>query len=95
MESRLLKDEEIINLVTEYHLSGKQNRHILARKVALAQDAKSVKTIIEWGNEPCVEHSKVEFPAEIGGGTVERQRVKRRRCQHCWQALKRGIDEQS
>jgi len=33
----LISDEEIINLVTAYQFSGKQNRHILAKDVAEAQ----------------------------------------------------------
>lgn len=36
-EALLLPEEEIINLVTEYHFSGEENRHILAKNVAEAQ----------------------------------------------------------
>jgi len=41
----LLTDEEIINLVTDYHFSGEQNRHILAKNVAKAQLEKVAKHI--------------------------------------------------
>ena len=36
-ELPLLSDEDIIQLVTDYHISGVQNRHVLAKNVAQAQ----------------------------------------------------------
>lgn len=39
-----LTDEEIMDLVTDYHFSGKQNRHILAESAAKAQ----LKKIVEF-----------------------------------------------
>lgn len=47
--------------------------------------------LVVWGEKPCVEHSEVEWPKELGGGTEHRQKVKHRRCQHCWQALEDAI----
>ena len=42
-EPPLLSGEEIIDIVTKYHLSAKQNRHILARQVAQAQRDSDLK----------------------------------------------------
>jgi len=50
MELRVLNDEEIINLVTDYHMSGKQNRHILAKSVAEAQFQSDIKGFLELFN---------------------------------------------
>lgn len=55
-----------------------------------AQREMTLREVGEWGEQPCIEHSEVEWPAEIGGGIAKRQKVKRRRCQHCWRALKQG-----
>ena len=44
-----LTDEEIIELVTEYHMSGVQNRHVLAEKVAKAAQNKILKHKDEEG----------------------------------------------
>lgn len=57
-----------------------------------AQAKLTAREIMEWGEKPCVEHSEVEWPEELGGGTEHRQKVKRRRCQHCWQALKEKLE---
>jgi len=46
LEQYKLPDGLISDLVTEYHLSGKQNRHILGRKIANAQ-LEVVKPAIE------------------------------------------------
>lgn len=51
-------------------------------------EAEMVKWLLEWGDQPCIEHSEVPFPEALGGGTVSRGKIKRRRCQHCWRALK-------
>lgn len=37
MKLQRISPEKIIELVTEYHLSGKQDRHILGKSVADAQ----------------------------------------------------------
>ena len=47
MTELLLTDETIFNLVTEFHLSGEVNRHILARAVAKAQATKAVTGVFE------------------------------------------------
>ncbi len=104
-EEGLLTPEEI----NEAHVQGVyecMNLHkhkgstprIEGRKaIAKAQAALSIRLerakVAEWGDKPCIEHSKVEWPAEMGGGITNRQRIKRRRCQHCWQALKEKVDE--
>ena len=56
---------------------------------SLIQQAKAevVGEIWAWGEQPCVEHSEVPWPEELGGGTQKRQQVKHRRCQHCWPTL--------
>ena len=63
-----LTDEEIIDLVTQYHLSGVQNRHILAKAVAKAVQEKyrnyylnmtdeelreEVDGLLSWYGEDC------------------------------------------
>jgi hypothetical protein len=42
-ESRLLSDDEVMDLVTDYHFSGKQNRHILVGSAVKAQDLKTAR----------------------------------------------------
>ena len=46
-ELRVLNEEEIIDLVTEYHLSGEKNRHILSKSVAAKQHQADLKAFIE------------------------------------------------
>jgi hypothetical protein len=49
-KGRLLSEEEIIALVTDYHLSGVQNRHVLARNVVAKCNAahqEKMKRLIE------------------------------------------------
>ena len=86
LEKYKLTDEEIINLVTEYHFSGKQNRHILARNVAQAQLNKidieqikkellnKVESIISWGR-----YEESPNGSKIRDGHIMSER---------WQALK-------
>jgi hypothetical protein len=58
-------------------------------ELAIQQARQEVaREIWAWGEQPCVEHSEVAWPEELGGGTQQRQKMKRRRCQHCWQSLK-------
>ena len=68
----LLGLEKIIDLVTEYHLSGESNRHILAKAVAKAQ----LRALIsEWDGQYCLEHRDGSY-------------VKlKRECSGCWQDL--------
>jgi len=44
-ELPLLGEEEIIRIVTEYHISGIENRHVLAKRVAQAQRDLCMKTL--------------------------------------------------
>lgn len=45
--------------------------------------------IYHWGQVLCNEHNKRKVPEEIGGGFVTLNRVKRRHCNFCWQALQK------
>ena len=44
----LLSEEEIINMVTDFHFSGETNRHILCNKVAKAQVKKVDKVVDDY-----------------------------------------------
>ncbi len=45
---RILNEEEIIDLVTDYHLSGVENRHVLVKKAVTKQHKQDIKDFIEW-----------------------------------------------
>lgn len=59
MESSLLSDEKIADLLLNYEMVN-ANRKVsnleFVRFIAKAQDTKSVKAILEWGDGRCEEH---------------------------------------
>ena len=65
MDELLLSDEEIINLVTDFHFSGEGNRQILADKVAQAQLDKAdqhyrqkIREVFKWLQEYAIHGGK-------------------------------------
>ena len=80
-ESRLLTDEETEGIYFDCGQLYSPSLNYLTERLRQAQDTKSVKAIIEWGAEPCPHWADVT------------EKVIKRDCGLCWQALKRSIDE--
>lgn len=91
MELKILdKIGDLLDLDKEYEYpcsDGSVIHTIDCRPVARAQAKLTVKQIMEWGDKPCDKHNILPFPGELGGGTITRKGMKRRRCPKCWGEL--------
>lgn len=83
-----MDDEKIKQIIKEYPLAF-PSFYIEAGAKAARRE------LIEWLNEYCTEHNSVDFPEEMGGGSVKRNRMKRHRCQHCWQSLLKELSDKA
>jgi hypothetical protein len=59
--------------------SGYDFEHRLQQATAKAQNLKTLRAVVKWGNEPC----RHEYPATI----------KKRECNQCWAELERLVEE--
>ena len=91
IEKCLLTDEELYDLnadITEAADDG--DVYQWERFICEAQDLKSKRKLVEWGEEVC---SAEEHAWSFLTSTVHADHRRRRYCAKCWQQLKEGLEE--